>query len=97
MTLRHFLPFAAAWTVAACSGPAPIPDTFTRTGELIAYSGGGRGAAGACATCHGLKGEGDGHLVPRLAALDQAISRASSISTPAASARTRRCMPSPAI
>ena len=72
MTPRHFLlPTAALVAVAACSGPSPVPDTFTRSGELIAYSGGARGAAGACATCHGLKGEGDGQLVPRLAGLDQ--------------------------
>lgn len=72
MTLRHFLSLAAASLAsAACSGPSPVPDTFTRSGELIAYSGGERGAAGACATCHGLKGEGDGHLAPRLAGLDQ--------------------------
>lgn len=72
MTPCHFLLLAAALcATAACSGPSPVPDTFTRSGELIAYSGGARGAAGACATCHGLKGEGDGHLVPRLAGLDQ--------------------------
>lgn len=57
--------------LGACSGPSKIPDTFTRSGELIALSGGGRGAAGACVTCHGLKGEGDGNLVPRLAGIDQ--------------------------
>lgn len=32
--------------------------------------GGAGGAAHACATCHGLKGEGDGALAPRLAGLD---------------------------
>lgn len=33
--------------------------------------GGGRGGVThACATCHGIRGEGDGILVPRLAGLD---------------------------
>jgi len=40
------------------------------TGELIALSGAGAGAANACFTCHGLEGEGDGASVPRLAGLD---------------------------
>ncbi|QZH74281.1 MAG: c-type cytochrome [Erythrobacter sp.] len=40
------------------------------TGEIIALGGGDAGARGACATCHGLQGEGDGNLVPRLAGLD---------------------------
>ena len=72
MTTRPFPVLAVVFFLAAgCSGPAAVPDTFTRTGELIAYSGGARGAAGACVTCHGLRGEGDGHLVPRLAGLDQ--------------------------
>ena len=72
MTPRLFLSLAAgSLAAAACSGPSPVPDTFTRSGELIALSGGARGAAGACTTCHGLKGEGDGNLVPRLAGLDQ--------------------------
>ncbi|WP_369796680.1 cytochrome c [Phenylobacterium sp. CCH12-B4] len=31
--------------------------------------GGGAGAAGACFTCHGLGGEGDGQTAPRLAGL----------------------------
>ncbi len=72
MMLRHFFHAAtASLFIAACSGPPPHPDTFTRTGEMIALSGGGRGAAGSCMTCHGLNGEGDGHLVPRLAGLDR--------------------------
>lgn len=33
-------------------------------------SGGDAGAAAACFTCHGLKGEGDGKETPRLAGLD---------------------------
>lgn len=43
---------------------------FRATGEIIALSGGDGGAANACATCHGLRGEGDGRLTPRLAGLD---------------------------
>lgn len=43
---------------------------LTETGELIALSGGGAGAAGACFTCHGLEGQGDGMAAPRLAGLD---------------------------
>ena len=45
-------------------------DRFTETGELIAMSGGGAGAANACFTCHGLDGRGDGAGSPRLAGLD---------------------------
>jgi cytochrome c553 len=44
---------------------------FEQTGEIIALSGGDAGAQGACVLCHGLKGEGDGNLVPRLAGLDR--------------------------
>ena len=33
-------------------------------------SGGDYGARGACATCHGIKGEGDGDRTPALAGLD---------------------------
>src|SRR3546814_5173118 len=33
-------------------------------------SGGNGGAAAACSTCHGLEGEGDGEVSPRLAGLD---------------------------
>ncbi len=41
------------------------------TGELIAHSGGDAGAQAACITCHGLAGEGDGNLVPRLAGMER--------------------------
>lgn len=64
------LPAALALSLAACSGPEPTYDSFESTGELIALSGGDAGAQGACVTCHGLEGEGDGNLVPRLAGLD---------------------------
>lgn len=55
---------------AACSRPAEIRDRFSASGEVIALSGGSAGAANACASCHGLAGQGDGHRSPRLAGLD---------------------------
>jgi cytochrome c553 len=45
-------------------------DRFSETGQVIAMSGGGAGAANACFTCHGLGGQGDGAGSPRLAGLD---------------------------
>lgn len=48
-----------------------MPERFEQTGELVAVSGGDAGAKGACVTCHGLDGGGDGAVVPRLAGLDQ--------------------------
>ena len=59
--------FVAA--LSACS-PSAVADPFDDTGELIALSGGDAGAASACHTCHGLEGEGDGALAPRIAGLD---------------------------
>ncbi|MDX5331431.1 MAG: c-type cytochrome [Caulobacteraceae bacterium] len=44
-------------------------DPFTATGEIIALGGGDAGVGHACATCHGLSGEGDGGSTPRLAGL----------------------------
>jgi cytochrome c553 len=67
---------AAAFLVLAiallpgCSLPQQA-GPFEQTGEIIALSGGDAGAEGACVTCHGLNGEGDGNLVPRLAGLDR--------------------------
>lgn len=49
-------------------GEAP-GEAFTATGELVALSGGDGGAANACFTCHGQRGEGDGVSTPRLAGL----------------------------
>lgn len=57
----------SAW-LAGCAAPAPR-DPFTATGEVIAMSGGDAGPQRACFTCHGLRGEGDGELAPRLAGL----------------------------
>ena len=56
---------------AGCTDPAIVQDPFETTGELIAFSGGAAGAEGACSTCHGTQGMGDGHLAPRIAGLDQ--------------------------
>lgn len=65
-----FPAIVAAMLCTACSDTAPVADAFERTGELVALSGGDAGAANACIGCHGLAGEGDGHLAPRLAGLD---------------------------
>jgi cytochrome c553 len=61
---------ALALLSAGCADLSPRESRFEQTGEVIALSGGDAGARGACVTCHGLKGEGDGHLAPRLAGLD---------------------------
>lgn len=60
--------------LVALAGGCSLPQeagAFEQTGELLAFSGGDAGARGACVTCHGLRGEGDGDLVPRLAGLDR--------------------------
>lgn len=59
------LAFAALGGCGEGGNPA-----FRAGGEVIALSGGDGGASNSCATCHGLRGEGDGRLVPRLAGLD---------------------------
>ncbi len=70
MTCHVPLAALALILVAGCSGPSEVRDAFNRDGEVIALSGGSAGARNACVTCHGLKGEGDGHRAPRLAGLD---------------------------
>jgi cytochrome c553 len=67
----HVLPLLALLAATACSGPGVVRDVFNRNGEVIALSGGSAGAANACVTCHGLKGEGDGNRSPRIAGLDR--------------------------
>lgn len=70
--MRRFLPALALMfpcSLAACGAEGGNP-AFRASGEVIAFSGGDGGAANACATCHGLRGEGDGRLAPRLAGLD---------------------------
>lgn len=57
--------------LGGCSRPLnETGEALGRTGELVALSGGEAGAAGACFTCHGLQGGGDGVSAPRLAGLD---------------------------
>lgn len=46
-------------------------DPFTASGELVALSGGDYGARGACFSCHGLDGMGNGAGAPRLAGLSR--------------------------
>lgn len=62
---------ACALALAAC---APVStqsaDSFATSGEMIALSGAGAGATFACVVCHGLRGEGDGAGVARLAGID---------------------------
>ena len=48
---------------------APREDRWSRSGELIAMSGGEAGARHACIGCHGARGEGNGFDAPRLAGL----------------------------
>lgn len=69
-TKRAIPAMLAATLCAACTDTAPAAGPFEQTGELIALSGGDAGAANACIVCHGIEGEGDGNLSPRLAGLD---------------------------
>lgn len=64
------LPAVLAMSLAACSVAEPAHDSFESTGEIIALSGGDAGARNACVACHGLRGQGDGNLTPRLAGLE---------------------------
>lgn len=60
----------AALLAAGCTDRmAPSDDRWSRGGALIAVSGGEGGARYACATCHGVRGEGNGFDAPRLAGL----------------------------
>jgi len=56
-------------TTACTDRKTPSDDRFGSSGELIAMSGGEGGARYACATCHGVRGEGNGFDAPRLAGL----------------------------
>ena len=58
----------AAAGLGACHVGEPSPDAFSRTGQLIALSGGEAGAGNACFICHGMDGEGLGGA-PRLAGM----------------------------
>ena len=61
---------AAAFLCGCSAVDNTSTDRFSETGELVALSGAGAGAANACFTCHGLRGQGDGAGSPRLADLD---------------------------
>lgn len=69
--VRLALVAVCAGALAACGVSSGVSEAqFTRTGEIIAFGGGEGRSANACFSCHGREGEGDGHLVPRLAGLD---------------------------
>lgn len=70
MPLRPLALLVAAALAACAPGVDDYEDPFTATGEVIALSGGDAMAGGACFTCHGINGEGDGADTPRLAGLD---------------------------
>jgi len=61
---------AAAMLSGCSAAESSSTDRFRATGELVALSGGGAGAANACFTCHGIDGKGDGAGTPRLAGLN---------------------------
>lgn len=60
---------ALALATACTDRTTPSADRWSRSGELIALSGGEGGARYACVTCHGARGEGNGFDAPRLAGL----------------------------
>lgn len=75
MTCSAFFERALAFMLlAGAAACANVDDTshrrFAASGEVIALSGAGAGAANACFTCHGLDGRGNGAGTPRLAGLD---------------------------
>lgn len=70
VSAKPLLGAACAAVLAGCS-PAPADSIYTSSGELLALSGGNAGPQAACHICHGLKGEGDGDLAPRLAGLER--------------------------
>ena len=62
--------FLAAALLTGCTDRLqPSDDPWSRTGELVAQSGGEGGARYACVTCHGTRGEGNGFDAPRLSGL----------------------------
>lgn len=72
MTVRSMLTLALATLgMSGCSSPMIANDPFGATGETIAFSGGAAGPTGACSTCHGVAGQGDGDRAPRIAGLDR--------------------------
>jgi cytochrome c553 len=60
----------AGMVAAACGETSrATDDALSRTGRVVAMSGGDGGARNACFACHGLDGLGDGDAAPRLAGL----------------------------
>ena len=69
---RTFLPLAVVAALTGCTqAESTSIDRFTQSGELVALSGAGAGAANACHTCHGLEGQGNGAGASRLAGLER--------------------------
>lgn len=66
--IHRLIGLVAVVALGACAGER-THDPFTATGELVALSGGDAGSRRACIVCHGLDGQGDGELAPRLAGL----------------------------
>lgn len=58
-------------SLGGCITEPAKSDAFNVTGEMLALSGGDAGAPNACIACHGLRGEGNGNEVPRLAGMDR--------------------------
>lgn len=70
MRTRFMLSLLATLLASACTDRmAPSEDRWSRSGELIAMSGGEAGVRHACVACHGARGEGNGFDAPRLAGL----------------------------
>ena len=73
---RHLLTPLTLAALTACTQTEPSraelePSAeLEQSGRLLALSGGDAGATGACITCHGLQGEGNGGDAPRLAGLN---------------------------
>lgn len=67
---RAMLALCVSGFASGCSVDSP-PDRFAGSGRMIALSGAAAGAAGACFSCHGLDGGGNGAGVPRIAGLDR--------------------------
>jgi cytochrome c553 len=68
--MRHLMSLLVPVALGGCQVAPGGNPAFLATGEVIAFGGGNGGATNACVACHGLNGEGDGRLTPRLAGLD---------------------------
>ena len=67
---RSLLALLSLAALSSCTEAEPTEGELEETGQLLALSGGDAGATGACVTCHGLEGEGNGGDAPRLAGLN---------------------------